>query len=758
MNPILKLETSGPKVQLTRRTILKTTGLAVAFVWAGGASKAALAAGISAKQQPGDAAAALADGAPAFAPNAFIRIDTDGSVRLVMPMTEMGQAIYTGSAMLIAEELGVELDQVSVEHSPPNNALYAMPLLQGQITGGSTSTRSTYRILREAGAVARTQLVTAAAARWKVDPASCIVARGEVIHSPTGRKFGYGALAEAAGKLPMPDKVTLKEPKDFKLIGKPFRRVDSADKTVGATQFGIDVKVPGMKFATVTASPTVGGTLKSVDDTAARKVPGFVAVIKIADAVAVVGDHFWAAKRGLDALKIEWNPGANANLSTKMLREAIANASETGKSIVAREVGKKPAGTAVEATYQLPMLGHAAMEPMNATVHVTPGQCEIWTGTQLPVRCVSAAAKICGISEDKVILHNAYLGGTFGRRLETDIVEQAVTLAKQVPYPIKVVWTREEDIRQDIPRPMYHDHISAIVGSDGEIQWFGDRITGGSVLDRWLPVALRADGLDSDAVECAAEIPYAIENLKVEWVRYVMPKGMKIGWWRGVGPTHNLFVVESFIDELAHRAGKAPYAYRRAMLLKNPRTLALLDLATSKSGWGKDKLPARVGRGVAVAEAFGSRVCAVIEVEVTPQGHVKLRKAVVAVDCGLPINPGSIEAQIQGGLLFGLSGALFTNCTYKNGAIEQSNFHDYRPLRINESPEIEVHIIKNEEAPGGLGEVGTAIAAPALCNAIFAATGVRLRELPVNPALLAADKDVFKRVVDAGNVEQGARA
>jgi isoquinoline 1-oxidoreductase beta subunit len=573
-------------VGIGRRAALQAGGLVLAFTWVGG-SKAFAA--ISARQQPADAAAALADGAPAFAPNAFIRIDADGGVRLVMPMVEMGQAIYTGSAMLLAEELGVELDQVRVEHSPPNEALYGMPLLGGQITGGSTSTRGTYAVLREAGAVARTLLVAAAAAQWKVDPESCTVARGVVSHAASSRQLGFGALAGAAARLPMPGKVALKEPKDFKLIGQPLRRVDSADKVNGKTQFGLDVRVPGMKVATVKASPTLGGVLASVDDKAARAVPGVLDVIRIKDAVAVVGEHFWAAKRGLDALKITWTPGQNAALTTQQLRASLTEALAKGKAIVGKETGKRPEGTLVQATYDLPMLAHATMEPLNTTVHVRPDQCEIWVGTQVPARCVSVAAKITGLAEDKVVVHNQYLGGGFGRRLETDSVEQAVAFAKQVPYPLKVVWTREEDIRHDIV-------------------------------------------------------------------------------WRGVGPTHNVFVVESFIDELAYAGKTDPVAFRRALLQKSPRTLAVLNLAAEKIGLG-------------------------------PQGEVRLRRAVVTLDCGIAVNASSIEAQIQGGLLFGLSSALFSEITLQGGAIEQSNFHDYRMLRINESPPIEVHTVKSGEAP-----------------------------------------------------------
>ncbi|MEA3149592.1 MAG: isoquinoline 1-oxidoreductase subunit beta [Gammaproteobacteria bacterium] len=745
-------------VDAGRRKALQLGGLTIAFLWtaASGTARAA----INARRQPGDAAAAAADGNPPFAPNAFIRIDADGSVRLVMPNVEMGQGIYTGACMMLAEELDVGIDQIKAEHAPPNEELYSMPLLGGQITGGSTSTRGTWQVLREAGAVARAMLVASAAQRWHVDPSTCSVARGVVTHQSSRRSLGYGALAKGAAALPIPATVELKSVKNFALIGKPLRRVDSADKVTGATQFGIDVKVPGMKIATVKACPTFGGKLVGVNDKRARAMPGVIDVLMLDGAVAVVGEHFWAAKQGLDALDIEWDLGANAELTTAKLREALIDASHGGTAILGREAGKKPTdGKLVEATYQLPMLAHATMEPLNTTVWVTPEKCEIWVGTQVPTRCVAEAAKITGLSEDKITLHNQYLGGGFGRRLETDSVEQAVHFAKQVKYPLKIIWTREEDIRHDIVRPMYHDRISALLDTDGRPIWYGDRTTGGTVLGRWAPMAMTKTGLDEDLVECVAEVPYDIPNLKVEWVRHDMPEGLIVGWWRGVGPTHNLFVVESFMDELAHTAGKDPLDYRRALLQKNPRTLALLNLAAEKIGWNSAPLPARVGRGIALGEPFGSRVCLIVEVEVTPQGEVRLSRAVVALDCGVAINPSSVEAQVQGGVLFGLSAALYNGITVKQGAIEQSNFHDYRSLRMNEVPLVELHRIENDEPPGGLGEVGTAIAAPALGNAIFAATGVRLRSLPVDRGLLVQNAASLKTVVadNAVGENQSAR-
>jgi len=740
-----------------RRNALRLAGggLAVAFLWTAGMGPAV--AQMNPRRQPADAAAAAADGNPPFAPNAFIRIDADGAVRLVMPTVEMGQAIYTGIAMMLAEELGVGLDQIRVEHSPPNDALYGQALLGGgQITGGSTSTRGQWQALREAGAVAREMLVAAAAAQWNVDAASCTVARGAITHTPSGRTLGFGAVADAAGKLPQPATITLKQRKDFTLIGKPMRRVDSPDKVNGGTQFGIDAKVPGMKFAAVKTSPELAGTLGRVDETKARAIPGVSDVLKLDNAVAVVASNYWLAQKGLEALDITWAPGVNAKLDTETLIAGLEEASRNGPALV----GRKPKGEAaaggkrVEASYISPMLAHAPMEPLNATVHVTPGRCEIWTGTQVPTRCVAEAARICGIAPDAVVLNGAYLGGGFGRRLETDQVEQAVAFAKQVAYPLKVIWSREEDIQHDRVRPLYFDRISATLGDDGKPTSWQHRITSGTVLGRWLPAAMGKDGMDSDAIESAADLPYDMDNVLVEWVRYQMPPGLIVGWWRGVGPTHNLFVVESFVDELAHAAGKDPLEYRRSLMKPGSRALAVMNLAAEKIGWGGQPLPARTGRGIAVGSPFGSHVCAAVEAEVTAQGQVRLRKVVVAIDNGITINPSSVQAQMQGGVLFGLGAALYNGITLKNGAVQQSNFHDYRSLRINEVPDVEVYSIENDEVPGGIGEVGTAIAAPALTNAIFAATGIRLRRLPVALAQLAASHDALERVASTRTGEE----
>ncbi|RDS86174.1 xanthine dehydrogenase family protein molybdopterin-binding subunit [Dyella psychrodurans] len=725
----------------SRRELLKRGGLVVAFMWLGGASRIW---GMNSSEP-------IDESHPLFSPNAFVRIGSDGSVHLVMPNVEMGQGVYTAQATLLAEELDIGLDQIAVEHAPPNRKLYINPLLGEQATGGSTTVRYCWTSLRDAGAAARDMLVNAAAQRWKVDASQCTVTRGVVTHAPSGRTLRYGELAEAAAKVTPPAKAPLKDPKDFQLIGKPLRRVDTPGKVDGSLLFGMDVRVPGMKIATVRACPTFGGRLASVDDTRALSIPGVVKVVKIDNAVAVIAEHFWAAKQGLEALDIHWDPGVNASFTTEQMFADLANASEHGKPIVAKEVGHPDdvKGKVISATYQLPLLAHAPMEPINTLVHVRPDSCEIWVGSQVVARCADVAAKVTGLPPESITVHNQYIGGAFGRRLFEESVGQAVAFAKQVDYPVKIVWTREEDIAQDCYRPAYYDRISATLDDNGKPLAWIDRTTGASVLASFAPVAMGKDGLDPDLVECAADLPYAIPNLRSEWVRHDFPVGMKVGWWRGVGPTHNVFVVESFVDELAHAAGKDPVAYRREMLSDDPRFRGVLDLATQKAGWGQGTSAARQGRGIALAAPFGSYLCVIVDVEVSPQGEIRLTRAVAAVDCGTVINPNTVEAQIQGGLVFGWSAALYSGITLKQGAVEQRNFNDYRVLRLNQTPPIEVHIVPSKEQPGGIGETGTVMAMPALTNAIFAATGVRIRQLPIDTSALVQDKNALKEVLSA---------
>ena len=470
----------------------------------------------------------------------------------------------------------------------------------------------------------------------------------------------------------------------------------------------------------------------------ARDVPGVRQVVVLDDLVAVVGDHMWAAKKGLDALQIQWDDGQNAAVSSEQIFEQIRAASERD-GVVAKSVGdtaKALSSNKIEATYHVPFLAHAPMEPMNCTVHVRPDACEIWVGNQVITRTQAVAAKLTGLPLDKVIVHNHLIGGGFGRRLEVDGIAKAVRIAQKVDGPVKIVWTREEDIQQAMYRPLYFDRLAAVL-TDGKIRAWSHRIVGSSILARFAPPAF-VKGLDADAVDGAVDFPYDVPNIHVEYVRQE-PPAIPTCFWRGVGPTHNIFVIESFVDELAHRAGKDPVQFRLDQLHGAPRLRACLELVAKKAGWGQ-ALPARVGRGVAVQSVFGSHLATIAEAEVDRNGEVKMRRVVCAVDCGIAVNPNTIAAQIEGGLIFGLTAALHSQITLANGRVQQSNFHDYRMMRINEAPSIEVHLIPSEEAPGGIGEPGTVAAAPSLANALFAAIGVRLRHLPVDRDVLAGKK------------------
>jgi len=674
-----------------------------------------------------------------FAPNAFIRIDRQGLVTLVMPMAEMGQGTYTAHAMLLAEELEVGLDQVRLEHSPANDALYANPMLHVQTTGLSSSVRAFWTPLRQAGAAARLLLVAAAAKQWGVDPATLKARHGAVTDGK--RSLGYGALADLAATLQAPDPATvaLKDPKDFTLIGTPAKRLDTPDKVNGKAEYGIDVRLPGMKVAAIAISPVRGGSPKVVDEAAALAVKGVRQVVKTDEAVAVVADHLGAAKKGLEAAAVQWDDGPNATVGSADIVRALEEESKR-PGVIARndgDVAEALAGAAqrLEAIYQVPFLAHAAMEPMNCTVHVRKDGCDIWVGTQAPTLTQAVVAGLLGLPKERVQVHNHLIGGGFGRRLEADGTLTAVKVAQQVDGPVKVVWSREEDIQHDMYRPYYYDRLSAGLDAQGRPVAWTHRIAGSSVVARYIPPLFK-DGYDFDAVECAAEPPYAFPAIHVDYVR-VEPQGVATAFWRGVGPVHNVFVVESFLDELAAAAKQDPVAYRKALLGHNPRALAVLTLAAEKAGWGTP-LPQGQGRGISVQFAFGSYLSQVAEVEVAADGSVRVRHIVCAVDCGLAVNPDTIEAQIQGGTLFGLTAALHGAITFKDGRVEQSNFDTYLPMRIDEVPVIETHLVRSAEAPGGLGEAATAIVSPAVTNAIFAATGKRIRTLPIDPGQLKA--------------------
>ncbi len=684
-----------------------------------------------------NAPAAAAD-VESFAPNAFIRIAGDGQVVLTMPYVEMGQGTYTSIPMLIAEELEVDLEQVRLEHAPPNEKLYGNPLIGGvQATGGSTAIRAVWEPMRQAGAIARAMLVSAAARRWNVDPASCGAQSAEVLHPATGRRLKYGEIAADAARMPVPENVVLKRPQNFKLIGTSAKRLDTPAKVNGTAVFGIDVRPPGVKIATLAQSPVFGGRVRNVDDAAAKAVKGVRQIVRLDDAVAVVADHMGAAKKGLAALVIAWEEGPHAKLDTEQIVGELEKAT-LGSGPVAQNVGNTDKAMAsavskVEATYRVPFLAHAAMEPMNCTAHVRKDGCEVWVGNQVIARAQAAAAKAVGLPLDTVVVHNHLIGGGFGRRLEIDGVFRAVEIAKQVDGPVKVVWTREEDIQHDMYRPCFVDRMSAGLDEKGKPVAWNHRFAGSSVLARWLPPAFN-NGLDPDTTDGAINLTYALPNMRVEYLR-VEPPGIPTAFWRSVGPSHNVFVVESFIDELAVAAKQDAVAYRRALLDKSPRAKAVLDLAAEKAGWGQN-LPERVGRGVSLQFVFGTYMAQVAEVEVSKDGAVRVRRVVCAVDCGIPVNPDTIRAQIEGAIIFGITAALYGEITLKDGRVEQANFDTYQMLRINDAPAIEVHIVQSSEPPGGLGEPGTSAIVPAVTNAIFAVTGKRLRKLPIDTTAL----------------------
>jgi len=704
------------------------------FLHAGAAAGGGLMLSLRLPFARGEADAADAD---SFAPNAFVRIDRDGRVVLTMPYVEMGQGTYTSIPMLIAEELEVELAQVRLEHAPPNERLYANPLLGVQATGNSNAIRGAWQPMRQAGATARVMLVSAAAKRWNVDPTSCRAQNGEVLHAPTGRRIKYGELAADAASLPVPQGVALKQPKDFKLIGTPAKRLDTPPKVNGSAIYGIDARPPGVKFATLAQSPVFGGRVRSVDDTSAKAVKGVRQIVRLDDAVAVVADHMGAAKKGLAALKIEWDEGPHAKLNTADIAAELEKATLTSGAVAQNigDVGSAMAGAAskVEATYQVPFLAHATMEPMNCTAHVRSDGCEVWVGSQAIARVQAAAAKAAGVPVEKVVAHNHLIGGGFGRRLEADYAARAVEIAKQVDGPVKVVWTREEDIQHDMYRPYWFDRLTAGLDAKGMPIAWTNRFAGSSVIARWLPPGFN-NGFDPDSTEGAIDLAYDLPNLHVEYVR-AEPPGIPTAFWRSVGPSHNVFVTESFMDELAAAAKKDPVAYRRALLDKSPRAKAVLDLAAEKSGWGQPQ-PAGSGRGVALQFVFASYMAHVAEVEVGKDGAVRVRRVVCAVDCGTVVNPDTVRAQIQSAIIFGITAALHGDITLQNGRVQQSNFHDYLMVRMNEAPAIEVYIVQNFEPPGGMGECGTSLIVPAVGNAIFAATGKRLRRMPVDSAAL----------------------
>ena len=671
--------------------------------------------------------------ATTFAPNAFVRIGTDEQVTIIVNHSEMGQGVYTALPMILADELDADWTKVRFQPAPVDPA-YNHPVFKMQMTGGSTSTWSSFDQFRQAGAAARAMLVAAAAQRWNVEPASCRTENGTVIHSASGRRLSYGRLAQAAARLTPPKEVALKDPKDFKLIGKALKRLDTPEKTNGKGIFGIDVKRPGMLTAAVARSPVFGGKLKSFNADKAKAIPGVRKVVEVPSGVAVVADGFWAAKRGRDALQTEWDEGPMGGFSSATQRQQYVELTkQTG--LVARKDGEgssalSSATKKVEAAYEVPYLSHAMMEPLNCAVELRADSCEIWTGTQFQTVDRQNAAQIAGLKPEQVQIHTTLLGGGFGRRANpvSDFVSEAVHVAKAAGAPVKVIWTREDDMHGGYYRPMNYHTLAGGVDAQGNALVWSHHIVGQSIMTGTPFQMMIKNGIDPTSVEGAAELPYAIPNIAVEYHQTTV--GVPVLWWRSVGNSHTAFARECFMDELAALAGKDPFEFRRKLLAKSPRDLGVLELAAEKAGWGSH-LPAGRGRGIAVHASFESFTAQVAEVSVDSGGKVRVHRMVCAVDCGRYVNPGIIEAQMQGGAIFGLTAALYGELTFEKGRIQQSNFHDYPMLRINETPEIDVHIVQNNEKSGGIGEPGVPCAAPAVANAIFAATGKRIRKLPI---------------------------
>jgi len=669
-----------------------------------------------------------------YPPNAFIRIGEDETVTILINKSEMGQGVYTSLAMLVADELEADWSRVKVEAAPVA-PVYNHTAWDIQATGGSTSVATSWEQLRKVGAAGRTLLIQAAADTWKVKPESCHAEDGYVIHKPTQRRLSYGALSAKAAELPMPARVRLKDSKQFKLIGKPTRRLDTPAKTNGTAQFGMDVQLPGLLTALIARPPVFGAKVKSFDAAKSKAVAGVVDVVQIPSGIAVVAKDFWSAKKGRDALEIVWDRGRNADLLSARLREEFARLAQTS-GLPAKEKGDVTGILAkiakpISAEYEVPYLAHAPMEPLNCTVDLREDRCEIWTGTQFQTADRSQAAAIAGLKPEQVELHTTFLGGGFGRRAnpQSDFVSEAVHIAKALKKPVKVVWTREDDIKGGYYRPAFHDQLTAGLDSRGRLIAWTHTIVGQSIaVGTPFEASMVRDGVDEASVEGAADLPYAIPNIRVD---LHSPKlDIPVLWWRSVGHSHTAFVVESFIDEVAHAANKDPYRFRHELLTKHPRHRGVLELAAKKAGWGTALAKGR-GRGIAVHASFGSYVAQVADVSME-NGKVRVHRVVCAIDCGQVVNPDTIEAQMESGIVWALSAALYGEITLNKGEIEQNNFTDYPILRIDEMPAVEVHIVPSREPPSGVGEPGVPPLAPAVINALFAATGKRIRSLPLS--------------------------
>jgi isoquinoline 1-oxidoreductase beta subunit len=714
---------------ITRRQFMTTgasavAGLVVAFH---------IPAGRLGAQTPGAQAPALPD------PNAFLRIGADDTVTILLAHSEMGQGIWTGLAMLVAEELGCDWTRVRVEHAPAAPAYFHTAFGTIQATGGSTSTWSEFDRYRQVGALARELLVRAAAAEWGVTAAACRVENGVVISG--SRRATFGALAERARALPTPASVALKNRSDWKVIGTPKKRLDSPEKVTGRAIFGQDVRFEGLKIAVVERPPVFGGKVLSFDDGEARKVPGVRAVVQVPSGVAVIADHFYAASEGRRALapRIKWDLGPGGALDTGTLRKEYREMA-TRPGAKAGEKGDVAAALAkaqqrIEAEYDGPFLAHAAMEPLNCTVKLSADACEIWTGTQFQTVDQASAAKAAGLSPKQVTIHTTFLGGGFGRRANpaSDFVTEAVHVAKASGLPVKVIWTREDDMRGGFYRPQFHHRVRAGLDATGLPSAWHQTVVCQSLLKGTPFEADMRDGIDSSSVEGAVDSAYVTDLSDYRVDLHTPESPVTVLWLRSVGHTHTAFVVESMIDELAHAAKVDPLEYRRKLLAKHPRHLGVLNLAAEKAGWGTPLARGRA-RGIAVHESFGSFVATVAEVSTSASG-IRVHRMVTAIDCGTCVNPAGVVAQIEGAAAFGLSAALYSELTLRDGRVQQENFNTYRVLRMSEMPRVEAYIVPSTEKPGGVGEPGVPPVAPAVANAVFALAGKRLRSLPLNLAM-----------------------
>ncbi|HMK84474.1 MAG TPA: xanthine dehydrogenase family protein molybdopterin-binding subunit [Steroidobacteraceae bacterium] len=722
----------------SRRAFIKSSGaaslaaLTIGFEWPWSASAA------SGSSTTLDGAPLGPGASPGFAPNAFLRIGADNTVTVIAKHVELGQGAYTGLATIVAEELDADWREVRVESAPADAKRYAN-LVFGKIqgTGGSSAMANSWMQLREAGAKARAMLLAAAGKQWQTPSSELTVENGIIYDASKKRRATFGALVKTALSLPEPATVQLKDPKDFKLIGHPIPRVDVPAKCDGTARFTLDVEMPGMLVALLKRPPLFGATVKSFDPSRPQAVPGVVKVLQVPRGVAVVARTFWAAKKGRDALEVSWDESNAEKRSSSALMEEYRRLARAPALTVRNDgdalaaIGK--AGRTLTASYEFPYLAHAPMEPLDAVVKLTSGSCEIWAGDQFQTIDQANAARMGGLAPEQVSIHTLYAGGSFGRRANagSDYITEAVSIAKAFGAdgtPIKLQWTREDDILGGLYRPLYFHRLEAGLGPNGDLAAWRHVIVGQSILAGTPFGGMIKNGVDATSVEGAANLAYAVPNVSVELA--TTTAGVPVLWWRVVGSSHTTFAVETFIDEIAHAAGQDPLAFRLKLLEQHPRMKGVLELAAEKAGWSQGPLPKGRGRGIAVAEAFKSYVAQVAEVTVDERGNVEVDRVVCAVDCGTAINPDVITAQMEGGIGFGLGAALYGAITLKDGRVEQSNFNAYRVLRMNEMPQVEVHIVPSHEAPTGVGEPGVAPIGPAVANAIFAATGKRSYVLP----------------------------